>query len=98
MPGRTRPIEKFAAAAAQCSAEVTTPHPHNPNVNKYVELTKTHPGLRLRQMHSSGLQRRLQRQMPYRVPETQGLLRGTLYRPPSKVGEMTRLTMAIGCC
>ena len=32
MPGRTRPIEKFAAAAAKCSAEVHLQHSSVDNI------------------------------------------------------------------
>lgn len=69
MPGRTRPIEKFAEAVAKCSAEVIFFR-----MKSLLAISLNVAELRVWTMYSAGLQWGSQGQMPDRVFEAQGLL------------------------
>ncbi|KAK5730985.1 hypothetical protein LTR15_000923 [Elasticomyces elasticus] len=71
MPGRTRPIEKFAQAAAKCSPEVWSPCTQVANVT-LIEAT----GCRVWKVHLSQLSEREQRHVCTGVHAPQELLFG----------------------
>lgn len=71
MPGRTRPIEKFAEAVAKCSAEVRIPQLKDGYRGRN---TYNIQGLGLWKMHCSRLQRDLQEQVLDGIHEAEELL------------------------
>ena len=72
MPARTRPIEKFARAVAQCSVEVSSPKHPRRAVSRLIDGTV----LRIREMHCRQLQWRSQGYVSERVFEAEGMLFG----------------------
>lgn len=69
MPGRTRPIEKFAEATAKCSPEVCFT-----SFGGIIEITDMALGRCIRQMHRGQLPERPQRHVCQGVHAAEGLL------------------------